>query len=125
MPFKKGGLPWNKGLKGSYSINKGENNPMYGKTHTEEYKKWLKNNKSGSNNNNWRDDNVGYSGLHQWVVKQLGQPTECEYCGKDGLTGRFIQWANISGEYKRDLSDWIRLCAKCHWNYDRRGIQKP
>jgi len=25
-----------------------------------------------------------------------------------------IHWHNISGEYKRDVSDWIRLCAKCH-----------
>ncbi len=55
MPFKKGQTPWNKGLKGAYSINKGEENPMYGKTHSKEYKQWLKDNNRGPNNSNWRE----------------------------------------------------------------------
>ena len=67
---------------------------------------------------NWKGDNVGYTGLHKWVVSKLGQPTKCEHCGKDGLTGHQIHWANKSGEYKRDITDWIRLCAKCHAKYD-------
>ena len=25
----------------------------------------------------------------------------------------------MSGEYKRDLSDWAALCFKCHFAYDK------
>lgn len=24
----------------------------------------------------------------------------------------------LSGEYKRDINDWVRLCKKCHVAYD-------
>ena len=27
-------------------------------------------------------------------------------------------WANISGEYKRDLTDYKRLCVSCHRYFD-------
>lgn len=28
------------------------------------------------------------------------------------------EWANISGEYKRDRSDWVMLCPSCHRKID-------
>lgn len=34
----------------------------------------------------------------------------CENCKQSKKT----QWANISGEYKRELNDWAELCAACH-----------
>lgn len=71
---------------------------------------------------NWKGDKVGYSALHDWVERKLGKPDTCASCGRDKLTGHYIQWANISGQYRRDLTDWIRLCAKCHWHFDRRGV---
>lgn len=39
---------------------------------------------------------------------------------KEGYTpwNKKIHWANISRLYKRDLDDWMRLCAKCHKAYD-------
>lgn len=61
----------------------------------------------------------GYRNLHKWLVKNIGKPTKCEHCGKDGLTGKQIHWANKDHTYKRNLTDYIRLCAKCHWYYDR------
>jgi len=61
----------------------------------------------------------GYRNIHKWVVKELGQPEECVECGKDGLTGRQIHWANLSGEYKKDISDWMRLCVRCHFIRDK------
>lgn len=67
---------------------------------------------------NWKGDDVGYDALHRWVSNKLGKPTKCEHCGKDGLIKYNIHWSNKSGEYKRDLLDWQRLCAKCHKNYD-------
>jgi hypothetical protein len=63
----------------------------------------------------FKGDYVGYSSLHKWVRKHNGSPSVCEHCGK--TEGR-IEWANKSHEYKRDLSDWIALCKKCHVYYD-------
>lgn len=74
--------------------------------------------KLGEKSSHWKGDDVGYGGLHDWVRETLGKPTKCEHCGKDGLTGKDIHWANKSGKYKRDLSDWMRLCSKCHGKYD-------
>ena len=76
----------------------------------------------GENSCNWKGDNVGYGGIHDWVRKELGTPKICKNCGIENLSDRKYNWANISGEYKRDLKDWIRLCAKCHKNYDLNNI---
>jgi len=73
---------------------------------------------SGEKCYKWMGDDVGYSGLHAWVKKNLGKPDTCEHCGKTGLRGHKIHWANKSGEYKREITDWIRLCVKCHSKYD-------
>jgi len=62
----------------------------------------------------WKGDEVSYSGLHSYVRKYLGTPSNCENCGNDQLPRRQYQWANISGEYRRSLDDWVRLCARCH-----------
>lgn len=63
---------------------------------------------------------VEYVLLHQRVNKQLGQLKECENCGtKDAKS---YDWANISGEYKEELSDWARLCRLCHGLID--GVHK-
>ena len=67
----------------------------------------------------WKGDKVGYYALHTWVQRELGKPSTCEFCGATDLKGQFIQWANKSKKYKRDLKDWLRLCAKCHYHYDR------
>lgn len=53
-----------------------------------------------------------YHAVHNWVRRQLGRPQECENCIV-GVGTRF-EWANLSGEYKRDISDWARLCTMCH-----------
>lgn len=69
----------------------------------------------------WKTNKAAYSNLHAWVRRHFGSPTECEDCGIEA-TGRFMQWANRSGEYTKDRSDWRRLCAKCHKRYDMRNI---
>jgi len=66
--------------------------------------------KSGEKHLNWKGDKVGYDALHDWVNSRLGKPDTCSYCGRSGLSGRQIHWANKSGDYKRDLTDWVRLC---------------
>ena len=67
----------------------------------------------------WKGDSVGYDALHDWVRRNLGRPDTCEFCEKTGLFGKKIHLANKSGNYKRDLNDWLRLCVKCHSLYDR------
>lgn len=74
--------------------------------------------KVGENIPAWKGDNVSYNGLHHWVNRWLGKPEVCEICGKSGLKGKQIHWANKSHLYKRDLGDWIRLCSSCHSKYD-------
>lgn len=59
-----------------------------------------------------------YIYLHKKIYKLLGKPDICEKCGKSGLFGRKIHWANISGKYLLIKEDWIRLCVKCHWIMD-------
>lgn len=96
--FKKGMTAWNKGVKTGLvpksAFKKGDN--------------------LGEKHFAWKGDTVGYVGLHRWVRRMLGESYKCEQCN----SMRFVQWANKSGEYKRDLTDWVRLCRKCHHRYD-------
>jgi len=102
---------WNKGQSATWAIGntyrKGQSNPNPHKMIAKE-------------NHNWKGDEVGYEGLHQWVKRQLGKPDECEHCLKSGLNGHQIHWANKTGKYLRDVDDWLRLCAKCHGEYDKK-----
>ena len=69
--------------------------------------------------NLWKGNDVGYRALHHWVDRWLGKPDVCEFCRRSGLNGRQIHWANKSGNYLRELTDWIRLCFQCHFQYDK------
>lgn len=71
----------------------------------------------GKGHPNWKD-NVGYAALHGWVKRRLGRPMKCEFCGFKSTDPRKIHWANKSQKYRRDLTDWLRLCVKCHHGYD-------
>lgn len=57
-----------------------------------------------------------YDALHYWVHRHLGKPQGCENCGT--TKERRYDWANISGDYLYDLSDWARLCVRCHAHID-------
>lgn len=72
----------------------------------------------GSRNKKWKGDKVSYRRLHQWVELNLGKPSECSKCGFTSSNNRRLHWANISHEYKRDLTDWKRLCVRCHKLFD-------
>lgn len=70
----------------------------------------------GKKNVNWKGDDVSYKCLHEWVYRKLGKATKylCEHCDKQAQ-----EWANKSGNYKREISDWIPLCKSCHKKYDK------
>ena len=79
------------------------------------------NGSTGSNHKSWKGDNVGYSSLHAWIIRCKGNPLYCENCGLEGRkNGRNwnIHWANIDGNYRRVLEDYIALCRSCHWEHD-------
>ena len=67
----------------------------------------------------WKGEKITYKGLHAWVRRNYGESPVCEDCGKRKC---WIDWANVSGKYTRERSDWKRLCRKCHYIYDR-GIK--
>lgn len=74
--------------------------------------------KTGSRNPNWKGDNVGYRAIHSWVVRLFGKANCCEKC--HAQNAKRYEWANISGNYLRDRSDWRNLCSSCHIKEHRR-----
>lgn len=62
-----------------------------------------------------RDTNE-YSRLHKWVEYHLGKPRICWKCGT--TKAKRFHWANKSKKYKRELSDFERLCPPCHFRKD-------
>lgn len=62
--------------------------------------------------------NTNYARLHKWIQRKLGKPSLCVFCGTSD--GKF-EWSNISGKYREDISDWQRLCIKCHRKFDDIG----
>ena len=106
--FKKGHIPWNKGKKtGIYPWNKGLSIYLGGKRFEKGHKSW-----------NWKGDSVGYRNLHKWAERYLGKAKECVVCGSLGSKKRNCDWANLSGLYKRDIKDFISLCRFCHKRWD-------
>lgn len=57
-----------------------------------------------------------YVAVHMWVRYHFGKPQHCENCGR--TEKRMYHWANISGRYIRERSDWLRLCVPCHKQHD-------
>lgn len=112
--FKKGDLCRNQGrgcFQKGHKINLGKKRPPF----SEITKKKMRENQKGEGNSNWKGDEVKYQGLHKWIRTNYGIPSKCEYCGT--TKKRMYHWANLSGEYKRDISDWIRVCVPCHKKY--------
>lgn len=65
---------------------------------------------SGENNPRWKGDSVGKHALHVWIRKLKPMTELCESCKKVPP----FDLANITGKYKRDLSNWKYLCRRCH-----------
>jgi len=110
--FKKGSIPWSKSQKG-VTLNTGRTHFKKGQRPNIETE-FKKGENTGESNPNSKGEEVGYSALHAWIYRKLGKADICIQCGSKD----FVQWANKSGRYKRDLRDWLKLCAKCHHKYD-------
>lgn len=140
MVFKKRQIPWNKGLKGvqvgwkkgkkfgplsaeirlkmSLSAKGKSKSASHIKNNADAHRGLIYSNRA-EKHFAWKGDDVGYRSLHNWIVRRLGKPHNCKQCGNQTLRHRQYHWANISGKYKRDLKDWMRLCVKCHLLFDR------
>lgn len=103
----------------SCSIQK-PTNYWVGKKFSKEYRQKLSDAHQGKSlgveHANWKGESASYVSKHSWMRRKYGTPTKCEYCGT--LEAPRFEWANISGDYIRDRSDWLRLCKKCHHKFD-------
>lgn len=62
-------------------------------------------------------ENIGYSGIHSWLIRKFGRPNFCEFC-KTKVAKRF-EWAKKKDcDYERKRENFIRLCSGCHKKYD-------
>ena len=103
-----------------------------GSKHTESSKNKIRESlvgKFGEKSRRWKGDEASYEAIHMWLYEHYGKANKCEQKGchypKVVDAGRRIiekpsryEWANISGEYKRDRSDWVMLCPSCHRKID-------
>lgn len=60
-------------------------------------------------------DNPSYNAIHNYVRVRIDKPKTCLHCKQE----KPLELANISQQYKRDLSDWMYICKSCHRKYDR------
>lgn len=79
-------------------------------------KEFLSKTRLADKNPNWGGEKVGLSALHGWVQRRLIKPKKCQDCDEE----RGLDLANISQEYRRDITDWEWLCRKCHMTKDGR-----
>ena len=110
--FKRGSKNFVEYVSGHNSIKE---NPFQGKKHSIKAKKKMKDKKIGYIP--WNKDNFDtntYYGVHQWVKRYFGKPKNCELCGSD----IYVEWASRDHKYQAKREDWLRLCRKCHMEYD-------
>lgn len=88
------------------------------------YKKWMQLNPLlGENNPEWQGDKASYVSKHNWVYRHFGKADRCERIECKKISNTF-DWANISGKYKRERSDWVRLCRSCHGIVDQWHLKR-
>ena len=85
-----------------------ENNPFFGKKHSEETKQKMK-------GKHMKNAPV-YGSLHDYIKYYKPKPEKCSMCDEV----KKLDLANKSQEYKRDLDDWEWLCRRCHMKKDGR-----
>lgn len=104
-------IPWNKGTIGVMKRNSGSIKKGQRLSIATEFK---------PRKHSFTGTDSEYKHIHYRVGVVFGKPDTCEICGMSGLTGKSIHWANATGVYDEDRSNWKRLCAKCHAIFDER-----
>lgn len=111
--FKKGEVPWNKGVKMDEAVRQKMSEQRKGK-HYSPRTEFTVGQTSGDKNSKWKGDNVGYYALHCYMKRNFEWPDSCEFCGSH----RNLELANTEYEYNRDPDNWKILCHRCHFRYD-------
>lgn len=57
-------------------------------------------------------DPYKYQRIHLWINREMGKASHCSFDSTHKSTR--YHWSNISGKYKKDLSDWRQLCPSCN-----------
>jgi hypothetical protein len=68
----------------------------------------------------WRGDGASYAAKHMWISKHYGKARKCE--NDSYHVARRYEWANISGQYKREREDCKQLCPSCHRRMDMKDM---
>lgn len=79
---------------------------------------------TGERHGNWKGTEASYTAVHHWIKRWGVRTGSCSECGerpkpKTSHRKHGTEWANVSGEYRRDVTDWIELCPSCHHRRDR------
>lgn len=64
----------------------------------------------------WNANNISYTAQHRRVYRARGSPSKCELCKTTENKNKY-DWANLTGNYN-DVNDFMRMCKKCHKNFD-------
>ena len=57
-----------------------------------------------------------YQKVHKWLYRNYGKANYCS--NSSNHSTKKYEWANISGEYFFDITDWKQLCPSCHRKMD-------
>lgn len=73
----------------------------------------------GENHPRWKQTNLSYAGIHKWLQRDFGSPTECQNSDCLEVSVSF-QWAKLRNmKYERTRENYVMLCASCHQSYDK------
>lgn len=113
--------------------NSGTRHHMYGRKHSEEsrqrisdslrgrrlsaeHREKISQRQRGELHHFWKGDDASYHAIHNWLARWHKKTGRCEWCE---CAHHRTHWANLSGEYHRDISDYAELCPSCHKLFDR------
>jgi len=79
--------------------------------------------KIGSNSRRWKGQKASYEAKHMWIIKYYGNANKCQQKNCNYKNPKRYEWHNLSGEYKRGISDYIQLCPSCHRKIDMERME--
>lgn len=57
-----------------------------------------------------------YSAIHQSLLREYGKAPLCIF--DNSHESNNYEWANVTGEYTRNLEDYLPMCQSCHRKFD-------
>ena len=69
-----------------------------------------------------KENSDPYHKHHARVRSKNGAPKLCQVCGENDKQ-KWYDWANLTGNYD-DPDDYMRMCRRCHREYDKKRKTK-